>query len=265
MGTNPNSGPAQIFPPDVQSVLVELKANGSFLSTATATIMGDGYGNYWLVTNWHVLSGRNVQTGEAMHSSKATPDEVLVHLPTKNLQIRLPVRYKLRNEDGEALWLEHPILGQQVDVAALALPRTLLTEAIQHWINPNDENSPIWISVGERLSVVGFPFGITAGLGLPIWTQAFVATHIELDFDDSPCFLIDARTREGQSGSPVVYYSASGVYPSQWGGTEMGTAGETRSLGIYSGRINKESDLGRVWKLSAIREVISGGRVSTSL
>jgi hypothetical protein len=30
-----------------------------------------------------------------------------------------------------------------------------------------------------------------------------------------------------------------------------------RLLGVYSGRINEQSDLGMVWKLSAIRELVA--------
>jgi hypothetical protein len=30
-------------------------------------------------------------------------------------------------------------------------------------------------------------------------------------------------------------------------------------LGVYSGRINEESDLGYVWKASALRELIEAG------
>ncbi|MCW2496598.1 trypsin-like peptidase domain-containing protein [Jatrophihabitans sp.] len=239
-------------------------ANSRKLSTATATLMSDGYGTYWLVTNWHVLSGRNPITGDAMHSSGATPEQLTVHMTTQMLGIRWPITIPLRDEDGDALWMEHPTRGKQVDVAAVPLPAQH-NQLVQHWINPTDDSSPIWIAVSERLSVVGFPFGITAGLGLPIWTQGFVASHIELDFDGSPCFLIDARTREGQSGSPVVYYSTSGMYPVEFGGTQLGNKGETRFLGIYSGRINIDSDLGRVWKPSAITDIITGNTKSKAL
>jgi hypothetical protein len=30
-------------------------------------------------------------------------------------------------------------------------------------------------------------------------------------------------------------------------------------LGVYSGRINEESDLGKVWKVPALREIIASG------
>lgn len=31
-------------------------------------------------------------------------------------------------------------------------------------------------------------------------------------------------------------------------------------FGVYSGRISSESDLGRVWRRDAVREIVEGGR-----
>jgi hypothetical protein len=112
--------------------------------------------------------------------------------------------------------------------------------------------------MGGGLSVVGFPFGLTGG-GLAVWVRGFIASEPDLDHDDLPRFLIDSRTRPGQSGSPVVYY--------QEGGTVMNSMGELHMVpgiiedfwGFYSGRINERSDLGFVWKRSALQEIIVGG------
>lgn len=41
------------------------------------------------------------------------------------------------------------------------------------------------------------------------------------------------------------------------GSTAMITGEFSRIMGIYSGRINKDSDLGIVWKTSAIVEMIN--------
>jgi hypothetical protein len=32
-----------------------------------------------------------------------------------------------------------------------------------------------------------------------------------------------------------------------------------RLLGVYSGRINRESDIGYVWKIAAVREILENG------
>jgi len=40
------------------------------------------------------------------------------------------------------------------------------------------------------------------------------------------------------------------------GGTKIFAGTMTRFLGIYSGRIHAESDIGTVWKASAVAEIV---------
>lgn len=76
------------------------------------------------------------------------------------------------------------------------------------------------------------------------------------NFDNLPIQLIDCRTRQGQSGSPVIAYRAGGSVAMADGSSAIFTGPVERFIGIYSGRINAESDLGIVWKASAINELI---------
>jgi hypothetical protein len=65
---------------------------------------------------------------------------------------------------------------------------------------------------------------------------------------DNPAFLIDYRTRPGQSGSAVIAYRPAD-YRRQDEGRILSTITVTKTwefLGIYSDRVNAESDLGRV-------------------
>jgi hypothetical protein len=48
------------------------------------------------------------------------------------------------------------------------------------------------------------------------------------------------------------------------GGTVLRTGQQERFVGVYSGRINSESDLGIVWKKRALMEIIEGGRAGTA-
>ncbi len=69
---------------------------------------------------------------------------------------------------------------------------------------------------------------------------------------------IDSRTRPGLSGSPVIACRNACMYISEDedGGTKLLQSTKYKLLGIYSGRINKDSDLGFVWKLSAVQELV---------
>lgn len=76
-------------------------------------------------------------------------------------------------------------------------------------------------------------------------------TNIEI-----PGFLIDARTREGASGSPVIYYDKQGILPNNNGFSICSNAIRI-PLGIYSGRISNNSDLGILWKWNVLKKIIN--------
>ena len=70
-------------------------------------------------------------------------------------------------------------------------------------------------------------------------------------------FLIDSRTRSGQSASPVVCRFNPGEDSVEWKGVKLTPIGYIDIfLGVYSGRINTDSDLGYVWKPSIVREIV---------
>jgi hypothetical protein len=113
----------------------------------------------------------------------------------------------------------------------------------------------IHVGPAEAVSVVGFPFGIQGGGSLAVWASGFVASEPDIDYGDLPVFLIDCRSRPGQSGSAVIAHRSGGAVTMADGSTGVFGGPVTRFLGIYSGRVNDQSDLGIVWKASAIREI----------
>lgn len=158
-----------------------------------------------------------------------------------------------------ALWFEHPKYGRRVDVVALPLRNVQGIYITPYEITAAQRNLRSVPSDG--LSVIGFPFSRSAGGKLAIWVRGFIASEPEIDIDGLPRFLIDARTREGQSGSPVIAYSpAGGTHVFADGGTSVGGGPIVNLLGVYSGRINRESDLGFVWKTSTIVAILQAKR-----
>jgi hypothetical protein len=115
------------------------------------------------------------------------------------------------------------------------------------------------VVVARPLSIVGFPFGMTGGGAFGVWIQGTVATEPELDYGGLPRFLIDSRTRPGQSGSPVLFYAHGGTVAMADGSTAVFGGPVEQFLGVYSGRINAESDLGFVWKPEAVRTIVESG------
>jgi hypothetical protein len=115
----------------------------------------------------------------------------------------------------------------------------------------------IAVNPAESVSVVGFPFALQAGGSLAVWATGFVASEPDIDFNGLPTFLVDCRTRPGQSGSAVIAHRSGGTVNMKDGSSAIFGRPVTRFLGIYIGRVNEQSDLGIVSKASAVNEVVS--------
>ena len=108
---------------------------------------------------------------------------------------------------------------------------------------------------GMPISVIGYPLGLTAAEGWPIWKTGHIASDPDIDFQvGRPAFLIDATTKSGMSGAPVVLRLDR--YPTKDGGSQTLIGGmATKFTGVYAGRILVDSDVGRVWRPFVITEI----------
>jgi hypothetical protein len=242
--------------PSIQSLLIEMRFNGQLLSTATGFVSISRTGGAFLLTNRHNVTGRNQETGKPLSATGGLPNEIGV---LQNSQTGvgqwIPKLQPLFDNNGNPLWKEHPTLGPRADF--VAIPLQDLSGVQLHPYDTQNPGAPISLGPSETISVIGFPFGMTAGGAFAVWATGFLASEPDVDFQGLPIQLIDCRSRQGQSGSPVVAYRAGGAYSTTNGGTVMNSVPVLRFIGIYSGRINSESDLGIVWKVSALEELVS--------
>ena len=221
-------------------------ASGTGFLVQTHTCVG-------LVTARHNLTGRDHETNDCLHTQGGVPDNIEVHhnglVPSSNVLRSEPII----DGDGQALWIEHPHLGPHCDVVLLPLlnPGGVLL-APYTW---QREYADIAVQVAEPVSVVGFPMAQSAGAMLAIWCTGYIASEPTQDYGGQPKFLIDCRTRKGQSGSPVIAYR-NGPFNSQAGGLTIASGSSLRPLGVYTGRIHPEADIGVVWKWSIVEELM---------
>lgn len=249
------TGKVKIDPLSVTSFYLKLRVNANLLSNATGIIV-EHNSKYFLVTNWHVLSGRHAETGKPLSPTAGIPDEVrIAHHDKSQLGVWHFVGERLLNSDGSPRWISHPE-GSKVDVAAVELQN----------IKSNIRIYPFDLQLAEvdllpqpamPVSVIGFPLGLRPNAFFPIWKTGHIASDPDLDYGGRPAFLIDATTRNGMSGSPVVM-RVSGAYTTS-DGTYMVTGGvRTKFLGIYSGRIHDDAEIGCVWRPHVISELLAG-------
>lgn len=232
--------------------LIMLKGNTS-LATATGFVVQEGKTNY-LITNWHVLAGRHPATNKATYPTGATPTHIMIWHNGPKLGTWVRSVESLYDKKGKKRWLEHK-QGQKVDAVALPLQDTNKDIKI-YPLDLSMAKHDMQTYVSMNVSIIGYPLGF-AGPGLfPIWKTGHIASEPDLDYNNEPLFLIDATTRGGMSGSPVVARQAGG-YLTRGGDKVLSTGIATRFLGIYSGRLPGDSEIGRVWRPKLISEILT--------
>jgi len=252
--------PVMIDPLTVRSLyLIQVKGD-EVLGTATGFIITHDKTKY-LITNWHVVAGRHPQTNQPVHPQGKTPDALLIWHHGKTLGTWVRKKESVVDKTGKPLWLEHK-KGRNVDV--VALPLTNLPDDVQ--VYPFDlalADADMVPEVAMPVSIVGFPVGLTSAGFFPIWKTGHIASEPNLDYHKEPLFLIDATTRGGMSGSPVIL-RLNGGYKTKSGDTIMSSSGHrTLFLGVYSGRLPNDSEVGRVWRPRLIGEILETSKAPT--
>ncbi len=257
----------QFSPLSLASYYVSLRFNQTELSFATAFFIRRNSKCY-LVTNWHVLSGRNPNNGACLSDTYGVPNNILVRAHTNNEFINfLDFEIPLLNSDDTPRWLEHPKFKEKVDVVALEVclpPEQYIVHDIEQFIEPFNEGTIE--CVADDVFVIGYPLGLSAGGLFPIWKRASIASEPIIDIDGLPKLLIDTASRKGMSGSPVMLYRKRPVLITNGKPEESGAQISRffmKLVGVYSGRVgvcpgnkNIEAQLGTVWKSSVINEII---------
>lgn len=252
--------PIQIHFLSARSIYVEtISPGGSRLSSATAFLVKNRDNQPFLVTNRHVVTGRHQETGDLLSATGATPERLFVAFPVRgSLGSWMETVLPLLDADGRPVWLEHPDLGSRADVVVWAVHGDVasldlgMTHQVYH-------EGQLPLQPASELQVIGFPIGVNVRRdgAFGIWCRGTVASEPGIELNGLPCFLIDSRTREGQSGSPVVAHATGGWRDPS--GTFVVGGERAELVGVYSGRIHRESDLGMVWRVTVVRDLIERG------
>lgn len=252
------------------TVKLNLFSLGNLIGTGTGFYY-KLHGSMWLVSNWHVIAGRSVMTGQPRHSSSAVPDEVRTTFYTiqGNNIVSSQVKFPLV-VDEENLWLQHS-KGQNVDLAMLELSienfdvndviHVNISEPVDAYVSCSDMD---W-GISSEAFILGFPDIRRNTQPFPIWKRGTIASEPSQEFDESNVFLLDTATSEGMSGSPVLLRS-SGNYVNSAGTTKSivtgyGATKITQKIGVYSGRYREDDDplapqLGKAWHIWHLEEIV---------
>jgi hypothetical protein len=255
---------------------VTMLNNDTALSDATGFFYSglmEGKPVLWLVSNWHVFSGRHIDSpNKALNGNGAIPNrvkfQVLKLLPDNVVQLHHQFA-NLYDDHEKAIWRQHQ-LKSEIDIAALNLGRGLDGFAVGG-INERARYD-MKVEIGNDVFVLGYPLGFSHFISTPIWKRGSIASEPHAETPESRSrIMIDATTRNGMSGSAVIM-RAKTHYVSE-NGAVVQQINASRFIGVYSSRpsfVSKSAspvdrledmrtELGYVYKSGCIEQIIREG------
>jgi hypothetical protein len=253
--------------------VLDLEGNGFTHGTAFIYRVG---GYPYLVTAWHVASGRNFFTRK-LNPEAHIPNAFRVYAPGfqqdgETVTLSSNAFTLDLTEDGVAR-LESPptVFGTPVDVAVGRLPissqksGTFTSGGLNEFEWGIEERlaSPIASMIGADVFVLGYPLSTYEGLRTPIWKRGSLASEPTFAIDPKCTFLIDVNSTGGMSGGPIVRRVAIATALDQASDTIAETYDEA-VIGVYSGRTLSGSDkgfsLGYGWPIDVVHAIIESGQ-----
>lgn len=239
------------------TVPIEQCASGTSFGNATGFVWKRDE-KYFLLTNWHVVTGRNAATNEL--EAPVQPDmlKCLFNLRIQNFG-KKEYQIKIRDRNNKPLWYAHPTRQRGSDVVAIPLPISGNDPIINTYpINTLRSELDLGVKIGMDVFILGYPFGASPP-GFPVWKRGSIASEPDLTRPGTGFTLVDTASRPGMSGAPVIRRSY-GFHFLPDGAVSMMAGPQSKFIGIYSGRLHTknplDAQLGMVWPVEDIEEVV---------
>jgi S1-C subfamily serine protease len=216
--------------------------NLSPLKTGTGFFVRTKSGVY-LLTNDHMVGGKFANDEYLRDHKKnipadSIPDSIILSLFGENLgsiyKDGLAVREK---KTGKPLWIpfyeDEKNKNTLLDVVAIKVDMSSVNpHNTTSFDVDNDYKSEMKLYPGMDVFIIGYPSDSTFNVSMPVWKRGTIASEPTLSPVGNSNFLIDATTRKGMSGSPVVF---KGLFLTEKNGNLKMLGGTTVYLiGIYS-------------------------------
>jgi hypothetical protein len=273
----------------VTTPVIVMGANKIELGGGTAFFYCTNETELYLVTNWHVVTGRN-PLAPTRSRTAAIPTHLQISLhPAEwhdgveyvNITKTNELELEINSLNGESPhWLEHPFYRHKVNVIVIEINKSNLGNSkylcVNKWPSHEERYVP---AVMSDVYVIGYPYGLTGGTTvLPLYKRGNVSSEPRIDNNGLPRFPIDCRTSPSMSGSPVIA-SHSGLWNPNGKMTKDSIIGTVQKfVGIYSGRLYDKSfhderatidsypsEIGIVWHMNVINDIIEGKSKGTPL
>jgi Trypsin-like peptidase domain len=175
---------------------------------------------------------------------------------------------ELYDAEGKAVWFQHT-RKNDIDVAVINVGTLLLNRYRSTSINDVATQNDMRVEIGNEVFILGYPLGFTHFINAPIWKRGSIASEPNLETPVTKFrVVIDATTRQGMSGGPVImrakthYVSESGQITAHINATRwIGINASRPDLPAASGANDddRRAEIGFFYKAGSVIEVIREG------
>lgn len=227
-----------------------LNKSKTLTGSATGFFFNDN-GMSFLITNKHVVSDSYYF-------------QIYLHNSYSNYSLKNEIIINLYKDD-KPNWLDHPDYpNNRADIVAIPMNNAVLGErylwayerSIINYLSEKNFLGDVKMSTFAEVIIVGYPLGFyDVENNLPVYRKGAIASTYSINFNQEPCFLIDANLHPGTSGSPVLC-SPNNILISPKGAFHSDAF---IFLGIHSAEYNIGKEplgLCKVWYANLILEII---------
>lgn len=155
----------------------------------------------WLITNWHVLTGRRPDdTGTLIGRAGHSPHSIEVSFYSNKKNHFLAPRSLDLYMNGKPIWYEYEV-GKGIDIAAI--PISFPSGSNQLCIQDYCDDFSGFVEPGIDVTLIGFPFAHGEDIPFPLWKRATIASEPGYLQFGNPQILVDTPGVPGMSGSAV--------------------------------------------------------------
>jgi hypothetical protein len=108
----------------IKSIYISVYFNEIKLASASGFLVYN-YDELYLITNRHVVTGRNNETNECLDNNMSIPNKLKIWVPNRDDEYYKwnEINIDLYDDKENKLWLEHPKFQEKVDVVAIKLEK----------------------------------------------------------------------------------------------------------------------------------------------
>jgi len=239
------------------SVRITANRDNAFLKSGTGFFIAVNSYKVYFLTNDHMVGGQFDRDEYFRLYHKQIPKEKIPNTLVFNLfdfafNRTIQDAISIRDTNGTPLWIpfwenEEKKSGL-LDVIAIKMDMGFDFHNMVIYTTDANIDPSVKLRPTSELFVVGYPVDSTFGTIYPVWKRGTVASEPNLSMLGNSCFLIDATTRRGMSGSPVLFIGSKFM---AFDGTFSNPLNKTFLVGIYNSQ-SYPMELGGVISINKI-------------